>query len=80
MIALAQKLNAEGKTSVGTSGNYFTKDYKTLKNLVKFGLLTLPEGKYEVSLWHHRDDSYKEPFKKFIQNVRSNGVISIRKT
>lgn len=70
MLALCRKMDAEGNTSCGTSGNYFTKEYKTLKNLVKYGITEgLPTGKYEVSLYSNPDAIYREPIKKFVQNV-----------
>lgn len=71
MIAIARKMNPDGSTNVETSGNHITRNYQSLKTLVRYGLLTLPAGKYEVEVYANRDKIYGQPMKSFVQNVRA---------
>ena len=74
MHAWISKLNDNGTTNCGTSGNYVVHDgrYKSLDSLKRYYLDRLPAGKYKVEI-HFYGNYYGEPQKVFTHTVPARG-------
>lgn len=59
MFAWVSRLDEAGNTRCGTSGNYCTAKYKSIKTLQKYFLDKLPLGNYKVAIHWSEDTKYR---------------------